>query len=80
MYSGYGEDAEPGKKTWHRPVLVEFLQADGKKRMILRCLARLKSVPYRLMAIFVREDHEGGDQFVVADLFVLINRIHPGAW
>ena len=78
MYSGYGEDAEPGKKTWHRPVLVEFLQADGKEMRILLCLARLKTVPFRLMTIFSREDHEGGDKFVVAFLFVLISRIHPG--
>ena len=75
--ASHGADAEDGDSTRN---LVEFLQADGEERRILLCLARLKSVPFMLMAIFSREDHEGGYKFVVAVLFVLIHRIHPGAW
>ena len=70
-------DAEDGDST---RTLAEFLQADGEERRIFLCLARLKSGPFKLMAIFSREDHEGGDEFVVAVLFVLIDRIQPGAW
>ena len=73
--ASHGADAEDGDSTRN---LVEFLQADGEERRILLCLARLKSVPFMLMAIFSREDHDGGDKFVVAVLFLLIHRIHPG--
>ena len=50
----------------------------GNERRIRRCLACLEAVPCRLMVISFQENHEGGDNSVVADLFVLINRNHPG--
>ena len=64
--------SDPGNEVYH---IVAFA---GNERRILRCLASLEAVPYRLMVMLFQENHEGGDKSVVADLFVLINRIHPG--
>ena len=62
----------------HGNEVYRIVAVAGNERRILRCLASLEAVPYRLMVMLFQENHEGFDISVVADLFVLINRIHPG--